>query len=145
MASVIEQLNHVILGAVKRGATDSANMYKTFKAELILKFGKEPTWEDAAKLAKNQISNYEKAEVEAAEKGLQYTKPFDEIEFLKEFIPAQLTEYQIREFMRTKFEDGLTNKGLLMKALKEQFGPTNYDGKLAAQIAGEFNKTDKVS
>lgn len=141
MQQVIEFLDQCIDGATRRKIFSAVTMYKTFKAELVRKFGKTPTWDEAAALAKTQIGNYEKAEKEAADRGLEYTPPLDEIEFLQEFIPQQMSENEIRSFFATS---GLTNKGKLMKAIKDAH-PNKYDGALAAQIAGEFNATDKFN
>lgn len=136
---VLEYIDQCIDGATRRKIPNAVIMYKTFKSELIRNFGKEPTWNDAAFLAKTQIRNYDEATREAQDRGVEYTPPFAEIEFLQEFIPAQLTETDIREFFRST---GLTNKGQLMKALKDKH-PNQYDGKVAVWVAGEFNATDK--
>lgn len=138
---VLEYLDQCIDGGTRRKIFSAVTMYKTFKAELVRKFGKTPNWDDAAALAKAQISNYEKAAKEAADRGVEYTPPLDEIEFLQEFIPQQMSESEIRSFFTST---GLTNKGQLMKALKDAH-PNKYDGKLAVWIAGEFNATDKCS
>lgn len=138
---LIQYLDQCIEGGTRRKIFSAVTMYKTFKAEVIRKYGKEPTWEDAAALAKNQIKNFREAEKEAKEKGVEYTAPLDEIEFLQEFIPQELTESELRSFFAAT---GLTNKGQLMKALKDAH-PNKYDGKLAVWVASEFNVTDKVN
>lgn len=141
MSTVIEQLNHVILGARKRGNIKMLSIYTTFKGDLIRKFGKEPTWDEAAAHSKAVIKSYEVAKDEALKVGQIFNTDPEEIEFLCEFIPQQMSENEIRAFFANS---GIINKGLLMKAIKEEY-PNQYNGKLAAKVAGEFNKTDKVN
>ena len=92
---------------------------------------------------KAQMKAEEKACMKAVELNITYTPDYvylgllADLEF--EFSPRQLTELQIRGY----FADLILlnpkmNKGMLMKAIKEDF-PGGYDGKLAAQIAGEFH------
>lgn len=59
--------------------------------------------------------------------------------WLHQYQPVQLTETEIRKYFAelVKLNPSI-NKGLLMRAIKEEF-PGRYDGKVAAQIAGEFN------
>lgn len=91
---------------------------------------------------KAQIKSSEKSSEQAAKVGVEYTPDHDFLSLLAEleytFQPKQLTETQIRCYFAelVKLNPGI-NKGMLMKAIKEEFTGC-YDGKLAAQIAGEF-------
>lgn len=102
-------------------------------------------------VSRDQLVAYVKAQMKAeersAKKAQELNIPYDpdhvylsllaDLEF--DFAPQQLTELQIRQYFAelTKLNPNM-NKGLLMKAIKEEF-PGRYDGKLAAQIAGEFH------
>lgn len=59
--------------------------------------------------------------------------------YLEKYLPPQMSSTEIRNYFAelAKLNPGIT-KGTLMKAIKEEF-PGRYDGKLAAQVAGEFN------
>ncbi|CCI88498.1 tRNA amidotransferase [Yersinia phage phiR2-01] len=61
------------------------------------------------------------------------------ITLLQEYQPTQLNESQVRSYFAelVKLNPGIT-KGLLMKTIKQEY-PGQYDGSMAAQIAGEFN------
>lgn len=63
---------------------------------------------------------------------------------LQEYQPAQLSETDIRKYFAelVKLNPGIT-KGTLMKAIKEEFSG-RYEGRMAAQIAGEFNQVDSL-
>ncbi|ELI5798122.1 GatB/YqeY domain-containing protein [Salmonella enterica] len=60
-------------------------------------------------------------------------------QYLQKYLPPQLSVNEIRTYFAelVKLNPGIT-KGTLMKAIKEEF-PGQYDGKTAAQVAGEFN------
>ena len=103
-------------------------------------------------VSRDQLVAYVKAQMKAEERSAKkaqelnitydpdhvYLSLLADLEF--DFAPQQLTEVQIRQYFAelTKLNPNL-NKGLLMKAIKEEFTGL-YDGKLAAQIAGEFHK-----
>lgn len=103
-------------------------------------------------VSREQLLAYVKAQMKAEERSAKKAEelniPYDpdhvylsllaDLEF--DFAPQQLTEVQIRQYFAelTKLNPNL-NKGLLMKAIKEEYAG-RYDGKLAAQIAGEFHK-----
>lgn len=59
--------------------------------------------------------------------------------YLEKYLPLQMSSTEIRNYFAelVKLNPGIT-KGTLMKAIKEEFSG-RYDGKLAAQVAGEFN------
>ncbi|QXV85149.1 recombination-related exonuclease [Escherichia phage TrudiGerster] len=59
--------------------------------------------------------------------------------YLEKYLPPQMSSTEIRNYFAelVKLNPGIT-KGTLMKAIKEEFSG-RYDGKLAAQVAGEFN------
>ena len=102
-------------------------------------------------VSRDQLVAYVKAQMKAGERSAKkaqelnihydpdhvYLSLLANLEF--DFAPQQLTEVQIRQYFAelTKLNPNM-NKGLLMKAIKEEF-PGRYDGKLAAQIAGEFH------
>lgn len=103
-------------------------------------------------VSRDQLLSYVKAQLKAEERshskaeelGIEYKS--DPVYFLLlkdlefDFAPQQLTEVQIREYFADLIvSNPRMNKGQLMKAIKEEF-PGRYDGKLAAQIAGEFHK-----
>ncbi|AYN56036.1 recombination related exonuclease [Salmonella phage STG2] len=60
--------------------------------------------------------------------------------WLQQYLPPQLSDSEIRKYFAelVKLNPGIT-KGMLMRAIKEEF-PGRYDGGIAAQVAGEFNK-----
>lgn len=92
---------------------------------------------------KSQYKSAEKASNQASKVGLTFKIDYHYFEVLNDleemFALPELTEVQIRQYFAelTKLNPNM-NKGLLMKAIKEEF-PGRYDGKLAAQIAGEFH------
>lgn len=59
--------------------------------------------------------------------------------WLERYLPPQLSSTEIRKYFAelVNLNPGIT-KGTMMKMIKEEF-PGRYDGKLAAQVAGEFN------
>ncbi|EJT0117287.1 GatB/YqeY domain-containing protein [Salmonella enterica] len=102
-------------------------------------------------VTRDQFVAYLKAQVKALETAKQRavdvgTKVPTDVDYeqllysmLQEYQPSQLTETEIRKYFAelVKLNPGI-NKGTLMKAIKEEF-PGRYDGRMAAQIAGEFN------
>ena len=52
---------------------------------------------------------------------------------LEQFLPSQLSEDAIAQFVKSQIEAGNSNMGGIMKALKEQH-EGQYDGKLASSI-----------
>ncbi|HFZ8394721.1 TPA: hypothetical protein ACIPBC_001641 [Salmonella enterica subsp. enterica serovar Saintpaul] len=92
---------------------------------------------------KAQVKALETAKQRAIEVGTKVPTDVDYEQLLysmlQEYQPAQLTETEIRKYFAelVKLNPGI-NKGTLMKAIKEEF-PGRYDGRMAAQIAGEFN------
>ncbi|WCX68775.1 tRNA amidotransferase [Salmonella phage GSW6] len=102
-------------------------------------------------VTREQFVAYLKAQVKALETAKQRaidvgTKVPTDVDYeqllysmLQEYQPSQLTETEIRKYFAEliKLNPGI-NKGTLMKAIKEEF-PGRYDGRMAAQIAGELN------
>lgn len=93
---------------------------------------------------KAQIKSIEKTAEQAGKMGQVYTPDHDYLSLLVDleyaYQPKQLTDFQIRAFFADLMHTNPNmNKGMLMKAIKEEF-PDCYDGKLASQIAGEFHK-----
>lgn len=92
---------------------------------------------------KAQIKALETAKQRAIEVGTKVPTDIDYEQLLysmlQEYQPSQLTETEIRKYFAelVNLNPGI-NKGTLMKAIKEEF-PGRYDGRMAAQIAGEFN------
>ena len=54
---------------------------------------------------------------------------------LESYLPTQMSDEQLKEVLRAQ----LTNKGAMMKFLKENFSG-QYDGKLASQVIDELLK-----
>ena len=52
---------------------------------------------------------------------------------LEQFLPLQLSEFAIEQFVQAQIAGGATNMGLIMKALKEKHDG-QYDGKIASNI-----------
>lgn len=103
-------------------------------------------------VSSEQLLSYVKAQLKAEERSYSKAKELgidyksDPVYFLLlkdlefDFAPQQLTEVQIREYFADLIvSNPRMNKGQLMKAIKEEYAG-RYDGKLAAQIAGEFHK-----
>ncbi|WDR22167.1 hypothetical protein PJM41_0082 [Salmonella phage vB_SenS_UTK0009] len=102
-------------------------------------------------VTREQFVAYLKAQVKALETAKQRaidigTKVPTDVDYeqllysmLQEYQPSQLTETEIRKYFAelVNLNPGI-NKGTLMKTIKEEF-PGRYDGRMAAQIAGEFN------
>ena len=92
---------------------------------------------------KAQIKSVEKTVAQAQKLGQHYEPDHDFLTLLAdlehEYTPPQLTESQLRSYFADLIlTNPSMNKGMLMKALKEEFEGF-YDGKFAAQIAGEFH------
>lgn len=66
----------------------------------------------------------------------EMTGDYSEVEVLKEFLPAQLTEEELRSVI---VKLGSTNIGEVMKHLKSEY-QGKFDGKLAASIFNQINK-----
>lgn len=67
-----------------------------------------------------------------------------EIKFLNKYIPANIAKESIAGFIKELIISGQTNKGMVMKALKEKFGD-NIDMKTAAKIFDENSKQSDAS
>lgn len=139
----------LIEDARKQGRSDLVNHYKTIYGDLE-RINKDLITEtDFTLWLKAQFKSIETAAKKAEECGAEYNPDHDYLNILAyleyKYASKQLTESEIRSYFAelVKLNPGI-NKGLLMKALKEEY-PGRYDGKVAAQIAGEFNSNARFN
>jgi len=57
-----------------------------------------------------------------------------ELNILKDFLPSQMNEEDIKAAVTSAIADGASNMGAIMKSLKEKYSGL-YDGKIASEVA----------
>ncbi|WJZ69750.1 hypothetical protein YZUL1_100 [Citrobacter phage YZU-L1] len=141
--NMIRVLRELIEAARKRGDTVSVKHLSTILGDLQ-RIDKDCISRlEFTNWIKSQFKAVENTMTSAAKANILYIPDVEYLDLLAglgyEYALEQLTEVQIREYFAelVKLNPGIT-KGMLMKAIKEEF-PGRYDGKVAAQIAGEFN------
>ncbi|QIO01411.1 recombination related exonuclease [Salmonella phage bobsandoy] len=141
--NMIRVLRELIEAARKRGDTVSVKHLSTILGDLQ-RIDKDCISRlEFTNWIKSQFKAVENTMTSAAKANILYIPDVEYLDLLAglgyEYALEQLTEVQIREYFAelVKLNPGIT-KGTLMKAIKEEF-PSRYDGKVAAQIAGEFN------
>ncbi|EJB4242365.1 hypothetical protein MT068_001456 [Salmonella enterica] len=140
---MIRVLRELIEAARKRGDTVSVKHLSTILGDLQRIDKDCVTKLEFTNWLKSQFKAIESTQASAEKANVEYTPDHEYLDLLAaleyEYALQQLTETQIRNYFAelVKLNPGI-NKGLLMKAIKEEF-PGRYDGKTAALIAGEFN------
>lgn len=139
--NMLDELRYQLTIARKELNTTEVRQLSSFIADLERAYGKHVEPEQAQTLAKQQLKAISKSVQEALEIGIEYTPDMDTIRFLETFVPAQLTESDIQAIL-TGFLKAvpLANKGMLMGMLKQHYA-NQYDGKLAATVAGQMFTT----
>ena len=141
--NMIRVLRELIEAARKRGDTVSVKHLSTILGDLQRIDKDCVTKLEFTNWLKSQFKAIESTQASAEKANVEYTPDAEYLDLLAgleyEYALQQLTETQIRNYFAelVKLNPGI-NKGLLMKAIKQEF-PGRYDGKVAAQIAGEFN------
>lgn len=141
--NMLEVLREMMENARKNGYPESAKALSTIIGDLQRINKDYVSKDELLAYIKASIKAAEKSHEQAAKLGIQYESDADFFQVLAdledEFGYPQLTEVQIRQYFAelVKLNPSI-NKGLLMKTIKAEF-PGMYDGKLAAQIAGEFH------
>ena len=141
--NMIRVLRELIEAARKRGDTVSVKHLSTILGDLQRIDKDCVTKLEFTNWLKSQFKAIESTQTSAEKANVEYTPDAEYLDLLAgleyEYALQQLTETQIRNYFAelVKLNPGI-NKGLLMKAIKQEF-PGRYDGKVAAQIAGEFN------
>lgn len=141
--NMIRVLRELIEAARKRGDTVSVKHLSTILGDLQRIDKDCVTKLEFTNWLKSQFKAIESTQASAEKANVEYTPDAEYLDLLAaleyEYTLQQLTETQIRNYFAelVKLNPGI-NKGLLMKAIKQEF-PGRYDGKVAAQIAGEFN------
>lgn len=141
--NMIRVLRELIEAARKRGDTVSVKHLSTILGDLQ-RIDKDCISRlEFTNWIKSQFKAVENTMTSAAKANILYIPDVEYLDLLAglgyEYALEQLTEFQIREYFAelVKLNPGIT-KALLMKTIKAEF-PGRYDGKVAAQIAGEFN------
>lgn len=141
--NMIRVLRELIEAARKRGDTVSVKHLSTILGDLQ-RIDKDCISRlEFTNWIKSQFKAVENTMTSAAKANILYIPDVEYLDLLAglgyEYALEQLTEVQIREYFAelVKLNPGIT-KALLMKTIKAEF-PGRYDGKVAAQIAGEFN------
>ena len=141
--NMIQVLRELIEAARRRGDTVSVKHLSTILGDLQ-RIDKDCVSKlEFTNWIKSQFKAIESTQASAEKANVEYTPDAEYLDLLAgleyEYALQQLTETQIRNYFAelVKLNPGI-NKGLLMKAIKQEF-PGRYDGKVAAQIAGEFN------
>lgn len=102
-------------------------------ANIGLNDGKrESTDAEVIAMIKKFISNLDQCVTAANKLRINTDNQKQEIKILEAYLPKQLTETELRSIIKPLVDAG-ENKGVIMRALKENYGG-QYDGKLAASI-----------
>ena len=135
-----ENINSMIMVAMKSGEKDKANVYRLIKNEFLkfttaknageLNEGAEITiLQKMVKQREESIANYKAGNrmdlVENEQK---------EIDIINELLPATPTQEDIENYLNTNYPDGIEKKamGLVIKTVKEAL--IGVDGKMLADI-----------
>ncbi|QDK00026.1 hypothetical protein BNKMLPFJ_00156 [Escherichia phage vB_EcoS-26175IV] len=141
--NMIRVLRELIEAARKRGDTVSVKHLSTILGDLQRIDKDCVTKLEFTNWIKSQFKAIENTQAAAEKANIEYTPDAEYLDLLAgleyEYALEQLSEVQIRNYFAelVKLNSGIT-KGQLMKAIKEEF-PGRYEGKVAAQVAGEFN------
>lgn len=141
--NMIRVLRELIEAARKRGDTVSVKHLSTILGDLQRIDKDCVTKLEFTNWVKSQFKAIENTWVAAEKANIEYTPDAEYLDLLAgleyEYALEQLSEVQIRNYFAelVKLNSGIT-KGQLMKAIKVEF-PGRYEGKVAAQVAGEFN------
>lgn len=135
-----ENINSMIMSAMKAGEKDKANVYRLIKNEFLkfstaknageLNEGAEITLlQKMVKQREESIANYKAGNrmdlVENEQK---------EIDIINELLPAVPTQEDIEKFLNEKYPNGVEKKsmGIVIKEVKENL--VGADGKMVANI-----------
>lgn len=144
--SIIKKIDDDLIKALKAGEKEKATVLRGLKSDIKYKNiekGKELTEEDVidvlssvAKKIKDSIEQYEKGGREdLVEKELR------ELEFLKAYLPQQLSEEELRAIIEESIKESGAETpqqmGMVMKVLMPKI-KGRADGKLASKIATEI-------
>lgn len=140
--SLMQQIREKQLAARKASDVNAASLYTTFLGEAAM-IGKndgnrETTDAEVIAVAKKFIKNindtlsYLGNSIEDALTDRRESL-LAERALLEQFLPLQLTETALEHFVRAQVEAGVTNMGLIMKALKDKHAG-QYDGQLASAV-----------
>ena len=135
-----ENINSMIMSAMKAGERDKANVYRLIKNE-FLKFStsknagvlNESTeitiLQKMVKQRDESIANYKVANRMDLVENEQ-----NEIDIIKELLPAIPTQEDIENFLNEKYPNGVEKKsmGMVIKDVKENL--VGVDGKMVADI-----------
>lgn len=135
-----ENINSMIMSAMKAGERDKANVYRLIKNE-FLKFStsknagvlNESTeitiLQKMVKQREESIANYKVANRMDLVENEQ-----NEIDIIKELLPAIPTQEDIENFLNEKYPNGVEKKsmGMVIKDVKENL--VGVDGKMVADI-----------
>lgn len=145
--NILWEIMQLIEASRKNGDTETVKHLKTIYGDL-----QRINLDCISKLEftlwlKAQFKSIETAKEKAEKVGIYYDPDHDYLNILAEleyrYALPQLTESRIREYFAGLIANNPNlNKGQLMRALKDEYEGF-YDGKLAAQVAGEFNKATK--
>jgi hypothetical protein len=138
MGNYIDLVRGMMSMARHDGDTQLLRFTSGFIGDLERAYGKSCTSTEAATRAKALLKAINTTVRAAEEEGIEYVPDRDYVGFLKSFIPTELDETDIMMYFTTLMQT-LPNpsKGLLMRSIKEKY-PNQYDGKLAAKIAGSM-------
>ena len=141
----IETIDKMIMEALKAGDKVKAGTFRMLKSEFLLfKTAKNAKpLDDIAEISiiKKMIKQRQDAATEYLEAGrLELAdNELDEVSVLKDLLPAEITEEQIKEAVKevaNTVEPIKKNMGVFMKAVKDKY-PT-ADGKMVSQIVLAF-------
>ena len=141
----IETIDKMIMEALKAGDKVKAGTFRMLKSEFLLfKTAKNAKpLDDIAEISiiKKMIKQRQDAATEYLEAGrLELAdNELDEVSVLKDLLPAEITEEQIKEAVKevaNTAEPIKKNMGIFMKAVKAKY-PT-ADGKIVSQIVSRF-------
>ena len=140
-----EKIDKMIMEALKAGEKIKAGAYRMLKSEfLVFKTAKNAKpLDDAAEISiiKKMIKQRQEAAREylAAGRLELADNELDEAAVLKDLLPAEITEEQIKEAVKEVANTTVPikkNMGVFMKAVKAKY-PT-ADGKMVSQIVSAF-------
>ena len=135
-----ENINSMIMSAMKAGERDKANVYRLIKNE-FLKFS---TSKNAGVLNEStEITILQKMVKQREESIANYKvanrmdlvgNEQNEIDIIKELLPAIPTQEDIENFLNEKYPNGVEKKsmGMVIKDVKENL--VGVDGKMVADI-----------
>lgn len=129
---LLEQVKSDLLQARKNKESIKASLLSSVVGELQRGSGKDVTDDQVIKQMKKMLVNAE----ENLKQFPDHTESQTEVQILTAYVPAVMSEADLRALIQSFKAEGMNNIGQIMKALQTQY-TGSYDGKMASALVKE--------